>query len=172
MYYNITMSQNILDDKEKVKESSIKDILKAVSSSKKGLTSKEAIKRLEIYGPNEIPEKKVNPIIKYFWGPIPWLIEVAIILSVVIQHYEDLAIISTLLVINAVAGFWQEHKADNAIELLKERLALKAEVQRDGKWQEISAKVLVPGDIIHLGSGDIVPADSKIMGEVSADDQL
>lgn len=72
--------------------------------------------------------KKVNPLIKfirYFWGPIPWLIEVAIILSSIIQHWEDLGIITALLVLNAVVGFWQEHKADNAIELLKEKLALK-----------------------------------------------
>jgi H+-transporting ATPase len=106
------MSQNILEDKKKVKESSISDVLDALSSNQKGLTSEEAKKRLETYGPNEIPEKKVNPIIKflkYFWGPIPWLIEVAIILSAVIQRYEYLAIILTLLVINAVLGFWQEN---------------------------------------------------------------
>lgn len=170
---HINMSQNILEDKKKVKESSISDVLDALSSNQKGLTSEEAKKRIETYGPNEIPEKKVNPIIKflkYFWGPIPWLIEIAIILSAVIQRYEDLAIISTLLVINAVVGFWQEHKADNAIELLKERLALKADVLRDGKWHDISAKKLVPGDIIHIGSGDIVPADCKIMDEISADE--
>ncbi len=71
---------------------------------------------------------------------------------------------------NAVVGFWQEYKADNAIELLKEKLALKARVLRDNKWQEISAKELVPGDIIHISSGDIVPADSKIMDGISADE--
>lgn len=101
---------------------------------------------------------------------MPWLIEVAIILSAIIQHWADLGIIFTLLGLNAVVGFWQEHKADNAIELLKEKLALKARVLRNAKWQEITAKELVPGDIIHIGSGDIVPADSKIMDEISADE--
>lgn len=167
------MTQNILNNRKKVKESSIKDILTALLSDKNGLSSKDAKKRLEKYGPNEISENKVNPFIKflkYFWGPMPWLIEVAVILSAIIQHYADLAIIFTLLVLNAIVGFWQEHKADNAIELLKEKLALKARVLRDGEWMDVSAKVLVPGDIIHIGSGDIVPADSKIMDQVSADE--
>ncbi|HEX3013413.1 MAG TPA: HAD-IC family P-type ATPase, partial [Methanobacterium sp.] len=101
---------------------------------------------------------------------MPWLIEVAIILSAAIQHWADLVIISALLLLNAVVGFWQEHKASNAIELLKEKLALKARVLRDDKWQEITAKELVPGDIIHIGSGDIIPADSKIMDDISADE--
>ena len=101
---------------------------------------------------------------------MPWLIEVAIILSALIQHWADLVIISALLILNAVVGFWQEYKASNAIELLKKKLALKSRVLRDGKWQEISAKDLVPGDIIHMGSGDIVPADTKIEDDISADE--
>lgn len=167
------MTQNILENEKKVKESSIKDVLAVLSSDKNGLSSKDAKKRLEEYGSNEIPEEKVNPFIKflkYFWGPMPWLIEIAVILSAIIQHYADLAIISTLLVLNALVGFWQEHKADNAIELLKEKLALKARVLRDGEWKDVSAKTLVPGDIIYISSGDIVPADSKIMDQVSADE--
>lgn len=167
------MTQNILENEKKVKESSIKDVPAVLSSDKNGLSSKDAKKRLEEYGSNEIPEEKVNPFIKflkYFWGPMPWLIEIAVILSAIIQHYADLAIISTLLVLNALVGFWQEHKADNAIELLKEKLALKARVLRDGEWKDVSAKTLVPGDIIYISSGDIVPADSKIMDQVSADE--
>lgn len=167
------MATNNLQDKKKLQESSIDEVLDILSSNIEGITSEEAEKRLEEYGSNEIPEKKVSPFIKffkYFWGPMPWLIEIAIILSAIIQHYADLGIISTLLVLNAVVGFWQEHKADNAIELLKEKLALKARVLRDGKWQDISAKKIVPGDIIHIGSGDIVPADSKIIDEISVDE--
>jgi H+-transporting ATPase len=163
----------IIINADEAKKSSFEELFKKLSSSKKGISSSKAQKRLQEYGPNEISEKKVNPIIKflkYFWGPMPWLIEVAIILSAIIQHWADLGIISTLLALNAAVGFWQEHKADNAIELLKEKLALKARVLRDGKWQEISAKELVPGDIIHIGSGDIVPADSKIMDDISADE--
>ncbi len=133
---------------------------------KTGLSSEEVGKKLQQYGLNEIPEKKVNPLRKfmsYFWGPIPWMIEVAAILSVVIQHYEDFAIIFTLLIVNAVVGFWQERKADNAIELLKKRLAPKARVLRDGTWREIPSKELVPGDIVRVRLGDIVPADVKLM---------
>ncbi len=158
---------------DEAKESSFDALFKKLSSDKRGISSSDAQKRLQEYGPNEIFEKKENPIIKflkYFWGPMPWLIEVAIILSAVIQHWVDLGIISTLLVLNAVVGFYQEHQASNAIELLKEKLALKARVLRDGKWDEIPAKGLVPGDIIHIGSGDIVPADVKLMDEISVDE--
>lgn len=158
---------------ENAKETSFKDLYNQLSSTENGLTSNEAQKRLEKYGPNEITEKKVNPLLKflrYFWGPMAWLIELAIILSVIIQHWADLSIIFTLLILNAIIGFWQEYKADNAIQLLKEKLALKARVLRDGKWQEISAKKLVPGDIIQITPGDIIPADSKIMDAVSVDE--
>ncbi len=134
--------------------------------AKTGLSSEEVAKKLAQYGPNEIPEKKVNPFRKflsYFWGPIPWMIEAAAILSIAIQHWEDFAIILTLLIVNAVVGFWQEHKADNAIELLKKRLAPKARVLRDGTWREIPSIELVPEDIVRVRLGDIVPADVKLM---------
>jgi H+-transporting ATPase len=134
--------------------------------AKNGLSSEEVEKTRQLYGTNDIPEKKVNPLTKflgYFWGPIPWMIEAAAVLSIVIQHWEDFAIIFTMLLVNAVVGFWQEHKADNAIALLKKRLAPKARVLRDGKWQEIAAKDLVPGDVVRVRLGDIVPADVKLM---------
>ncbi len=134
--------------------------------AKTGLSSEEVEKKLQQYGFNEIPEKKVNPIRKflgYFWGPIPWMIEAAAALSIVIQHWEDFGIIFTLLIVNAVVGFWQEHKADNAIELLKKRLAPKARVLRDSAWHEIPSRELVPGDVVRVRLGDIVPADIKLM---------
>ncbi|XES77918.1 MAG: plasma-membrane proton-efflux P-type ATPase [Candidatus Bathyarchaeia archaeon] len=134
--------------------------------AKTGLSSQEASQKLQQYGLNEIPEKKVSPLrkfVSYFWGPIPWMIEIAAVLSILIQHYEDFAIISTLLLANAVVGFWQERKADNAIEMLKKRLAPKARVLRDGNWQEIPSKQLVPGDVVRVRLGDIVPADVKLM---------
>ena len=166
------MTKNIINV-DNAKKDSIDDLLNKLSSRKHGLTTHEVKKRLEEYGLNDIIEQKTNPFIKffrYFWGPIPWLIEIAIIISALIQHWADLGIIFTLLVLNAVIGFWQEYKADNAIELLKAKLALKARVLRENKWIEISAKELVPGDIIHLSSGNIVPADSKIMEEISVDE--
>src|SRR5665811_91531 len=93
-----------------------------LESSPDGLTQAEAQKRLTQYGPNEIEEKKTNPFLKfltYFWGPIPWMIEVAVILSGVVRHWPDFFIILLLLVCNAVVGFWEERQAGNAIEALK-----------------------------------------------------
>ena len=108
-----------------------------LGSSPDGLSQAEAAKRLAQYGPNEIEEKKTNEFLKflsYFWGPIPWMIEVAVILSAVARHWPDFGIILLLLVANAVVGFWEEHQAGNAIAALKAKLAVKARVKRDGKW--------------------------------------
>jgi H+-transporting ATPase len=151
---------------EDAKKAKVDELLSRLSATKEGLSSQEAQKRLQQYGPNEIPEKKENPLLKflsYFWGPIPWMIEAAIVMSAIIQRWPDFGIIFTLLMVNAVVGFWQEHKAGNAIELLKQRLALKARILRDGKWQEKPAGELVPGDVVRLRLGDIVPADVKLI---------
>jgi H+-transporting ATPase len=159
------MDQNSLTTDE-AKKADIDELLKKLSANQKGLSSSEAEKRLEQYGPNEIQEKKANPLKKflgYFWGPIPWMIEAAVIMSAVIQRWPDFGIILALLMVNAIVGFWQEHKAGNAIELLKRRLAIKARVLRDGKWQEMAAGELVPGDIARLRLGDIIPADVKLI---------
>jgi H+-transporting ATPase len=151
---------------EEAKKTSTEDVLRKLDSNQNGLSSSEAQQRLKRFGPNEIAEKKVNPLVKflmYFWGPIPWMIEAALILSLVIQRWEDFWIIFTLLMLNAVVGFWQEHKAGNAIELLKKRLALKARVLRDGKWKELPARELVPGDMVRVRLGDVSPADIKLI---------
>ena len=114
-----------------------------------GLTEAEAERRLAQYGENALVEHHIGVferLARFFWGPIPWMIEVAAVLSGVLQHWADLAIILAMLFINAGVGFWQEFKADNAIALLKQRLALKARVKRDGQWKEIEARLLVPGD--------------------------
>jgi H+-transporting ATPase len=159
------MSQGFLTTEE-AKKADIDELLKKLAADQKGLSSSEAEKRLQQYGPNEIQEKKANPLLKflrYFWGPIPFMIEAAVVMSAIIQRWPDFAIILTLLMVNAIVGFWQEHKAGNAIELLKQRLAIKARVLRDGKWQEMSAGKLVPGDIARLRMGDIIPADVKLI---------
>jgi H+-transporting ATPase len=151
---------------EEMKNLKISELFKKFSTDEKGLPSSEAKKRLEEYGPNEISEKKTNPIIKflgYFWGPIPWMIEVAAILSVILRRWEDFWIILALLLLNAVVAFWQEFKADSAIEALKQKLALKARALRDGKWSELFARELVPGDVIRVRLGDIIPADIKLL---------
>ena len=122
---------------DEIKDSPASEIIKKLDSSDKGLSSSEAGSRIDQYGYNEISEKKVNPLKKflsYFWGPIPWMIEVAAGISAVIQKWEDFVIISLLLILNGVVGFWQENKADNAIELLKKKMALNARVLREGEW--------------------------------------
>ena len=150
------------------------EVEEKLGSSPEGLTEAEAQKRLKQYGPNEIEEKKTNPILKflsYFWGPIPWMIEVAVVLSGVVRHWPDFFIILLLLIANAVVGFWEERQAGNAIDALKARLAIKARVKRDGKWITPAARELVPGDVIRLRLGDIVPADARLLDgdEVSVD---
>ena len=150
------------------------EVEKRLNSSPEGLAQAEADKRLGQYGPNEIKEKKTNPILKflsYFWGPIPWMIEAAVMLSGVVRHWPDFFIILALLVSNAVVGFWEERQAGNAIDALRARLATKARVRRDGKWVNPPARELVPGDVIRLRLGDIVPADARLLAgdEVSVD---
>ena len=150
------------------------DVEKKLGSSPDGLSQAEAQKRLAQYGPNEIEEKKTNELVKflsYFWGPIPWMIEVAVVLSGIVRHWPDFFIILLLLVANATVGFWEEHQAGNAIEALKARLAIKSRVKRDGKWITPPARELVPGDAIRLRLGDIVPADARLLDgdEVSVD---
>jgi len=142
------------------------EVEKKLGSSPDGLSQTEAQKRLAQYGPNELEEKKTNAFLKflsYFWGPIPWMIEAAVILSAVAQHWPDFVIILVLLLANAVVGFWEEHQAGNAIAALKAKLAIKAQVKRDGKWTNPAARELVPGDVIHLRLGDIVPADARLL---------
>jgi H+-transporting ATPase len=141
------------------------DLFHELGSSAQGLTDDEAGKRLQQVGPNTLEEKKRSALRKflgYFWGPIPWMIEVAAILSAILQHWLDLVIIFALLLINAIIGFWEEHKADTALEALKGQLALKARVRRSGQWREIAAAQLVPGDVVRLRLGDVVPADAKL----------
>jgi H+-transporting ATPase len=154
------------DAQKNLKLISMEELQKKLGSSPDGLSQAEAQKRLAQYGPNEIAEKKDNPFLKfltYFWGPIPWMIEGAVILSGVVRHWPDFFIILLLLVSNAVVGFWEEHQAGDAIAALRKQLAIKAKVKRDGKWTDPSAKEVVPGDVIRLRLGDIVPADARLL---------
>jgi len=154
------------ESKDDLKSLPIAEVEKKLRTSPDGLSQAEAERRLTQYGPNELEEKQSNPLLKfltYFWGPIPWMIEVAVILSAVVGHWPDFFIILLLLVANAVVGFWEERKAGNAIEALKANLAIKARVKRDGKWITPPARELVPGDIIRVRLGDIVPADARLL---------
>jgi len=127
-----------------------------------GLTTQEVQNRLEKYGFNELKEKEKSWALRLFvrfWGPIPWMIEVAAGLSYYTHKYEDLTIILILLFVNAFVDFYQESKALSAIAVLKSKLAHFSLIFRDGIWQKIEAKYIVPDDIVKLKIGDIVPAD-------------
>ena len=154
------------DAKDDLKSLPMPELQAKLGSSADGLTQAEAQKRLAQYGPNEIEEKKTNPFLKflsYFWGPIPWMIEAAVVLSAVARHWPDFGIILLLLLANSVVGFWEEREAGNAIAALKAKLAIKARVKRDGKWTTPAARELVPGDVIRMRLGDIVPADARLL---------
>ncbi len=149
-----------------LKSAPLAEVEKQLDYSPQGLTAAEAAARLATYGPNEIAEHKTNPLLKflsYFWGPIPWMIEIAVILSGAVGHWPDFFIILLLLVANGVVGYTEERQAGNAIEALKAKLAINARVIRDGAWITPPARELVPGDVIRLRLGDIVPADARLL---------
>jgi H+-transporting ATPase len=130
-----------------------------------GLSTPEAETRLARFGPNALEEKKVSVfqrLVQHFWGPIPWMIEAAAILSLILRDWSDFVIITAMLLVNAGVSYWQEAKAQDAIEVLKQKLAPVARVLRDGVWKTIAAKELVPGDVIALKIGDVTPADVKL----------
>jgi len=132
-----------------------------------GLSEEEVQERRKKYGYNELDEKEeswLHRLFRRFWGPIPWMIEVAAILSAIAHRWEDLAVILFMLFVNAFVDFYQESKALSAIAVLKQKLARKALVLRDGKWKSIDAKEIVPDDIIKVKIGDVVPADCELLG--------
>ena len=132
-----------------------------------GLTEPEARSRLERFGPNRLEtgeESRWKRLARRFWGPIPWMIETAAILSASVQRWEDFTIIMVMLLVNAFVDYYQESKALDAIATLKKKLALTALVRRDGQWRQIPAAELVPGDIVKLKIGDLLPADLKLLG--------
>jgi len=142
---------------------------------KTGLSPAEIQKRLNKYGPNALAEKKkssLSAFLAYFWGPIPWMIEAAALMALIVRDWGDFTIITSLLLFNALLGFWEEHEASNALDALKSSLALKARALRGGKWEQVDAPTLVPGDIIRLYLGDVVPADCDlIQGDYISIDQ-
>jgi len=131
-----------------------------------GLTQADVDARRKKDGYNEIVEQKGHPVLKFlkhFWGPSAWMLEVIVIFSAVLKKYPDLAVVSGLLVVNAVVSFLQERRAQGVVEMLRKRLQVSARVLRDASWQIVPSRELVPGDIVRLRSGDIVPADMKLL---------
>lgn len=155
-----------MQDSREYKKMTAAEALKSLKSSSDGLSDPEAARRLGEYGRNEITEKKKNyylMFIKKFYGPVQLLLWLVVVLSYILNHMRDFYIVIALLLLNAIVGFVEEYRADKSIEALKGRLAQKARVLRDGKWAELRAASLVPGDIIRVRMGDIVPADTKIL---------
>jgi H+-transporting ATPase len=143
------------------------------STSRRGLTSEEARRRLEQFGPNATPEPKSHPLLgllKKFWAPVPWMLELTVVLEIALGRFPEAVVIGILLLFNAALSLVQERRAQNALALLKQRLTVQARVLRDGRWQLLPAAALVPGDYVHIRMGDLVPADLRILdGQVLLD---
>jgi H+-transporting ATPase len=131
-----------------------------------GLTPTEVSIRRKEYGYNEVAEKKGHPVLMFlgkFWGLSAWMLELIMVLSAVLGNYLNLAVVGALLLVNAVLSFTQEHRAAGVVETLRRRLRVSARVRRDSSWQVIPARELVPGDIVRVRPGDIIPADVKLL---------
>ena len=141
-----------------------------------GLTSDEARRRLDEFGPNAMPDTALHPLhmaLEKFWAPVPWMLEAAIVLELVLGKYVEAGIIAGLLVFNAALGLFQESRAQATLAALKSRLALDASVRRDGAWKTVPAAELVPGDVVKLSLGAVVAADVHLSGgEVLLDQSM
>ncbi len=141
-----------------------------------GLTQQEVDARRKEHGYNEVAERKEHPFLKFlerFWNLSAWMLESIMLLSLVLGHYSDLAIVGVLLVINAVLGFAQERRAASVMETLRRRLQVSARVLRDANWKVMPSRELVPSDIVRVRSGDIIPADVRVLtGTLSVDQSV
>jgi H+-transporting ATPase len=138
-----------------------------------GLSASEAAARLKQYGPNAAAEERTHPLLALlgkFWAPVPWMLELTVVLELLVGRRTEAIIIGILLVFNAVLSYFQENRAQKALALLRQRLSIQSRVLRDGRWQLLPARDLVPGDAIHLRMGDMVPADTRIVsGQILLD---
>ncbi len=163
-----------MDERPDFAKMTVPETLKALGSDIiSGLGQAEAKARLKSYGFNEVAERKESSLLLFlgkFWGVTAWMLELIIILSYVLGNFNDLYIVSALLVFNAVIGFVQEKRAQDAVETLKKRLQVNSRALREKEWATLPARELVPGDIVRLRAGDFVPADMKMLsGSISAD---
>jgi H+-transporting ATPase len=157
-----------------IASASVADTLASLNvKPESGLTSAEVDTRRQEHGYNEVAEQKSHPALKFlgkFWGVSAWMLELIMLLSAILGKYSDLAVVSALLVVNAVLSFMQERRAAGVVETLRKRLQVSARVLREASWQLIPARELVPGDIIRVRPGDIIPADVKLLtGALSID---
>lgn len=139
-----------------------------------GLAREEVELRQKEHGYNEVAERRRHPFLLFlgkFWGLSAWMLELIMVLSAVLGKYSDLVVVGALLVVNAVLSFTQEHRAAGVVEALRRRLQVSARVLRDAAWQLIPARELVPGDIVRVRSGDVIPADVKLLSGALTVDQ-
>ena len=139
-----------------------------------GLTHAEVDVRRKAHGYNEVAETHGHPVLMFlgkFWGLSAWMLELIMVLSAVLGKFSDLAVVGALLVVNAVLSFMQEHRAAGVVETLRRRLQVSARVLREASWQVIPARDLVPGDIVRVRPGDIIPADVKLLTGLLSVDQ-
>jgi H+-transporting ATPase len=141
-----------------------------------GLTSEEARRRIEKFGPNAVPDTSLHPLrraLTQLWAPVPWMLEAAIVLEIVLGKYVEAGVIALLLIFNAALGFFQEGRSQATLAALKSRLALNASVLRDHVWATLPAVQLVPGDVVKLSLGGVVAADVRITeGSVLLDQSM
>ncbi len=152
-----------------------KEALEQLNSSEKGLTSSEAEERLKIHGYNKIREvEPISPFwifLEQFKSPIVWILLGAMVISLLVREFIDFYVIGAIVILNSVLGFFQEYRAERAIEALKKLISLKATVLRDGQEKEIDAEELVPGDILLLDTGDKIPADARLLESINLQTQ-
>src|SRR6202142_1920626 len=150
-----------------IASASVPDTLAALHvNPDSGLTHAEVDTRRKKHGYNEVAQKKGHPVLMFlgkFWGLSAWMLELIMVLSAVLRKFSDLAVVGALLVINAVLSFMQEHRAAGVVGTLRRRLQVSARVRRESSWQVIPARELVPGDIVRVRPGDIIPADVKVL---------
>ncbi|XP_061961740.1 plasma membrane ATPase 4-like [Populus nigra] len=151
----------------------VSEVFQQLQCTKEGLSTEEGQKRLQIFGPNKLEEKRESKLLKFLgfmWNPLSWVMEGAAIVAIVLANgegkppdWQDFLGIVVLLLMNSTISFYEENSAGNAAAALMAGLALKTKVLRDGRWIEQEAAVLVPGDVISIKLGDIIPADARLL---------
>lgn len=154
---------------------SVPDMLAALGvNPNTGLTREQAAARIQEFGYNEVAEERDNPVLRFlrkFWGLSAWMLELILVLSAILRKYTDLIVVSVLLVVNAILGFAQEHRAAGVLAALRRRLHFSTRVLRNSTWRVIPARELVPGDIVRVRAGDVIPADMRLLtGFLSVDE--
>ncbi|XP_011020653.1 PREDICTED: plasma membrane ATPase-like [Populus euphratica] len=170
---NCLSLQEIINENVDLERIPVDEVFQRLQCTKEGLSTEEGQKRLEIFGPNKLEERKESKILKFLgfmWNPLSWVMEGAAVVAIVLANgqgkppdWQDFVGIAVLLLINSTISFVEENSAGNAAAALMAGLALKTKVLRDGRWIEHEAAVLVPGDVISIKLGDIIPADARLL---------